>query len=262
MQLLATFEMTSKNTNQTRSVLQLAPDPFAKVPSKYKRSKTGRSSTDLVMSHILDGLVDGTFLPGQKLNAKQLSDELDVSVVPVREALHYLAGEGLVELRALKGARIPILDQDEVIRWWDIFCSLSRRAIIEAPKFLVDNEDAAEEIDLIISSIQNSVNAENPNLFIMTLLRFHTVLNSITGLKEVDEATRRLQAVYWCSFLPNYIDFKKYGQEFADHYEMVGELIKLGAGQAAFALFEFHVQWSSAIIEGETPEPGATWLAS
>lgn len=252
--------MAGKNIQNRKSALEVVPDRFAKVPSKYKRSKTGRNSTDLVMSHILDGLVDGTFVPGQKLNAKSLSDELEVSVVPVREALHYLAGEGLVELMALKGARIPILDQDEVIRWWDIFCSLSRRAIIEAPKFLVDNEEAVNEIDMVVKSIQTSVSAENPNLFIMTLLRFHTVLNSITGLKEVDEATRRLQAVYWCSLLPNYIDFEKYGQEFADHYESVANLIKLGAGHAAFALFEFHVKWSSAIIKGETPEPNQTWL--
>ncbi|MBL4680607.1 MAG: GntR family transcriptional regulator [Pseudomonadales bacterium] len=235
-------------------------DNVTGVPGIFKRSNTGRESTDIVLSHILEGLVDGTFIPGQRINAKSLTEELNVSIVPVREALHYLAGEGLVELLALKGARIPTMNPDQTIRWWDIYCWLSRRAIVEVPKFLANDPTLVKQIDQAVASMFDSVKLENPRRFIMTLLNFHKILNSICGLSEVDEAVRRLQVVYWCTYLPNFIDFKLYGQEFADHYSQVADLIKVGAGEAAFSMFEFHVIWSSALIRGEKPEPGRPWV--
>ncbi|NOX52414.1 MAG: GntR family transcriptional regulator [Gammaproteobacteria bacterium] len=238
-----------------------AIDKVTGVPHFLKRTSTGRQATDLVLSHILEGLVDGTLVPGQRINAKHLTEHLGVSVVPVREALHYLAGEGLVELLPLKGARIPTMNPGEIVRWWDIYCWLGRRAIIEVPKFLAADLTLISQIDEAVAGIDSSVYQANPRRFIMTLLNFHKVLNSITGLVEIDEATRRLQVVYWCTYLPNYVDFEVYAQEFANHYHQIGDLIKIGAGEAAFALFEFHVSWSSAIINGESPEPGHVWTS-
>lgn len=235
-------------------------DDVASVPNAYKRSNTGRPATDIVLSHILEGLVDGTYMPGQRINARLLTETLKVSVVPVREALHYLAGEGLIELLARKGARIPTLNPDQTARWWDIYCWLSRRAIIEVPKFLAKDTSLISQIDEAVEGIQISVDLENPRRFIMTLLNFHNVLNSIAGLSEVDEAARRLQVVYWCTYLPNFIDFEAYAQKFADHYQQVADLIKVGAGDAAFAMFEFHVLWSTSLINGAKPEPNSPWV--
>lgn len=52
----------------------------------------------------------GAFRPGDRLDAATLADSLHSSVTPVRDALHLLTGEGLVEARANEGFHLPPLD--------------------------------------------------------------------------------------------------------------------------------------------------------
>lgn len=50
------------------------------------------------------------FRPGDRLDPAQLADALNTSVTPVRDALHLLTGEGLVETRIGDGFRLPAID--------------------------------------------------------------------------------------------------------------------------------------------------------
>lgn len=50
------------------------------------------------------------FHPGERLDPAQLADELASSVTPVRDALHRLAGENLVETRTSEGFHLPQVD--------------------------------------------------------------------------------------------------------------------------------------------------------
>lgn len=60
---------------------------------------------------IRQGIVSGKYRPGSRLVADQLARELDVSKVPVREALRHLAAEGLVELIRNVGAQVQVFDE-------------------------------------------------------------------------------------------------------------------------------------------------------
>src|SRR5690606_40773413 len=75
-----------------------------------------RASESLV-EHIVEGIVDGVmagrFAQGQRLIAADIAEEFNVSRAPVREALHMLAGEGVVELTPNRGARIRRLNVDD-----------------------------------------------------------------------------------------------------------------------------------------------------
>lgn len=51
-------------------------------------------------------VLSGEFEPGQRLPEERLSEELGVSRIPVREALHALAAEGLVTLAPRRGASV------------------------------------------------------------------------------------------------------------------------------------------------------------
>lgn len=56
-------------------------------------------------------LRDGRFRPGDRLEPAQLSDQLNASVTPVRDALHRLTGERLVEAPRHDGFRVPMLTE-------------------------------------------------------------------------------------------------------------------------------------------------------
>lgn len=66
---------------------------------------------DRVYAAIKQRLRSGAFRPGQKLEPAMLSDELNASVTPVRDALHRLTGERLVEAPRHEGFRAPLLTE-------------------------------------------------------------------------------------------------------------------------------------------------------
>ena len=56
-------------------------------------------------------LREGQFKPGDRLEPAMLSEQLNASVTPVRDALHRLTGERLVEAPRHEGFRVPMLTE-------------------------------------------------------------------------------------------------------------------------------------------------------
>ena len=68
---------------------------------------TAPSTFERVYLGIKSWLVSGYFRPGDRLEPIHLSEELNSSVTPVRDALHRLTGERLVEAPKSEGFRVP-----------------------------------------------------------------------------------------------------------------------------------------------------------
>jgi DNA-binding GntR family transcriptional regulator len=66
---------------------------------------------DRVYAAIKERLRSGAFRPGEKLEPAMLSEALNASVTPVRDALHRLTGERLVEAPRHEGFRAPMLTE-------------------------------------------------------------------------------------------------------------------------------------------------------
>jgi DNA-binding GntR family transcriptional regulator len=66
---------------------------------------------DRVYAAIRKRLRDGLYRPGERLEPALLSDELNASVTPVRDALHRLTGERLVEAPRHEGFRVPMMTE-------------------------------------------------------------------------------------------------------------------------------------------------------
>jgi DNA-binding GntR family transcriptional regulator len=64
-----------------------------------------------VYAAIRQRLRQGAYKPGTRLEPAMLSDELNASVTPVRDALHRLTGERLVEAPRHEGFRVPQLSE-------------------------------------------------------------------------------------------------------------------------------------------------------
>jgi DNA-binding GntR family transcriptional regulator len=89
------------------------------------------------------------FRPGEKLDPGRLADELGSSVTPVRDALHVLAGEGLIETRISEGYALPLIDEPglkDLYRWCSGVLQLAVRAA-PRPHQLVAMSVAAERDD-------------------------------------------------------------------------------------------------------------------
>jgi DNA-binding GntR family transcriptional regulator len=66
---------------------------------------------DRVYAAIRQRLREGHYRPGDRLEPALLSDDLNASVTPVRDALHRLTGERLVEAPRHAGFRAPMMTE-------------------------------------------------------------------------------------------------------------------------------------------------------
>lgn len=73
-------------------------------------------------------LVEGRIAPGAKLNERELSELLNVSRTPLREAIKMLAAEGLVELVPNRGAIAVALTEADVLNTFEVMAGLEGMA--------------------------------------------------------------------------------------------------------------------------------------
>ena len=64
-----------------------------------------------VYDAIKQRLRKGVFRPGDRLEPAALADELNASVTPIRDALHRLTGERLIEAPRHQGFRVPLMTE-------------------------------------------------------------------------------------------------------------------------------------------------------
>ena len=230
------------------------------IPERFKRTATGRFSSDLVMSTILEDLMDGKLKPGDRVNASNLAKRLKVSIVPVREALHLLAGEGVIELLPLRGARIRGMNNEEVANWFKIYRVVVNIGLRGAALNIRSSPDNVAKVDDAMQLIRSAAGKTTPSRFIMTLLDLHRVVDTFSGIPEVDEAMRRLQVTFWCMLLPDFIPFEKYWDIYVRNYQRVADAIMIGDPDGAEAMFSYHVDWSIAVILGARPSPEEPWV--
>src|SRR5512145_1119552 len=81
-----------------------------------------------VAEQIRSAILTGQFKPGEWLRQEKLAQELNVSQMPVREALKELVADGLVEHVPYRGARVVEFVADDVMDLYEHRAFLEGRA--------------------------------------------------------------------------------------------------------------------------------------
>lgn len=79
-----------------------------------KPRKNGISVREKTYEYLKAGVFSGQFRPGERLAEEHLAEKLQVSRTPVREALHKLEQEGLIEPLESRGFCIPKDSPEEI----------------------------------------------------------------------------------------------------------------------------------------------------
>ncbi len=67
-----------------------------------------------------DRILAGEYQPGERLKERDICADLEVSRTPVREALHRLAAEGLVQIEPRRGGKVAELRLDEAAELFSV----------------------------------------------------------------------------------------------------------------------------------------------
>ena len=77
-----------------------------------------------VVTQLQRMIVEGTLVPGTRLNERMLCDKLGVSRTPLREAFRVLAAQGLIALLPNRGAVVPELDESDIAETFEVIAGL------------------------------------------------------------------------------------------------------------------------------------------
>jgi DNA-binding GntR family transcriptional regulator len=79
-----------------------------------RRSSLPRTAEAVALAELRDAIVRGDLPAGTQIRQNAAADELGLSVIPVREALKTLAGEGMVVYQAQRGYTVAVLSPESV----------------------------------------------------------------------------------------------------------------------------------------------------
>jgi DNA-binding GntR family transcriptional regulator len=99
-----------------------------------------RTTQELVFEFLRDAILSGRLRGGSHLVQDRIATELNVSRVPVREALLQLESEGLVRMEAHRGASVVWLTPDEISEIFEIRAILVTAAIRRVIPSLTDDQ--------------------------------------------------------------------------------------------------------------------------
>ncbi|MCU1412997.1 MAG: GntR family transcriptional regulator [Microbacteriaceae bacterium] len=133
-----------------------------------------QSKTQLAYTWIKERISDGTYTPGYRLVLGQIAKALDVSVVPVREAIRLLESEGLVTFEHNVGAQVAMHDETEYLYTMQTLSLVEGAATaLSAPHISAADIDRARTInEQMIECLQHF----DPHRFTELNLEFHSVL--------------------------------------------------------------------------------------
>jgi len=99
---------------------------------------TAPNTFERVYRTIKGWLVAGDFRPGDRLEPLHLSGQLNSSVTPVRDALHRLTGERLVDAPRNEGFRVPVASEitlRHLFAWHRdlLLLALAKRMVVDRP---------------------------------------------------------------------------------------------------------------------------------
>ena len=132
------------------------------------------SKSQLAYDFIRARIDDGRYVSGFRLVLGQIAGELDISVVPVREAIRRLEAEGLVTFEKNVGAQVALLQEAEYTYTMETLALVEGAATqLSAPLLTADHIQRARAVNReMIACLDDFI----PHRFTQLNQEFHAVL--------------------------------------------------------------------------------------
>ena len=150
-----------------------------------------RSVEESVTEALRNAILRGELEPGRRLAQVELSEELGVSRIPLRDALRRLEAEGLVEIDGRRGARVSSLTEKGIAEIYQMRILLEAACARRAVEAL-DEEDAK---DLIRLSEEMDRTADDPEAGALARRNFYGEFYTKADLPRIRATVLQLRAL-------------------------------------------------------------------
>jgi len=147
-----------------------------------RSKKNGISAREKTYEYLKSNILSGHFVPGERLAEEHLATELGVSRTPVREALHKLEQEGLIEPLESRGFRVPQDSPEEIEDLFDIRTVLEGYALKIICERITDEQMAM--LEEIIEKADDALRRKRIDEVFQWNTQFHDTLHSLVADKR------------------------------------------------------------------------------
>lgn len=150
-----------------------------------------KTRTQLVVETLREKIISGEFKAGQSLRQAALATDLNVSRIPIREALLQLEGEGLVVFESHKGATVTELNAKHVDELFELRAMLEGNLLAASLPYLTS--DKLAEAHNILEKLDKALGTENAaNNWSELNSRYHNCLYSAANRPQTENLVNTL----------------------------------------------------------------------
>lgn len=162
------------------------------MPLSVPKRDRHRTKQAFVHETLRDAIMRCEMTPGERLIIDDLAKHLEVSAIPVREALQVLQTEGLVVTIPHVGATVAPISLESI---FEVFTVMEGLEIV-ATRVAAERASAADldGLERIVVAMDRALGEGRHPQWADLNTRFHTTISRLTGLRLLQEMTERALA--------------------------------------------------------------------
>ncbi len=172
-----------------------------------------------VATRLRQRIVEGHISPGAKLNERELSEQLQVSRTPLREAIKMLAAEGLVELLPNRGAVAAQMSVQDVADTFELIGGLEGQSG-ELAAQRIGEAEVAEIRALHYEMLAAYTRRDLPTYYRLNA-QIHTLINAAARNPVLTQTWRNVNARLQALRFRSNFDEAKWARAVQEHEAMV-----------------------------------------
>jgi DNA-binding GntR family transcriptional regulator len=207
-----------------------------------------RGLAEEVADRIREAIFAGAYAPGAQLREVELSNALDVSRGPVREALLRLEREGLVRSAWHRGATVTTLSSQDAAELDSLRGALEQLAVQQAVAHASDEDIAAVE-----KAAERMERAEDEHAMVRCDIAFHDAVYIAARHRRLQEAWQAIRSQVHLFLLTRIgVSAEGYLSHIpGEHRELVAAL-RARDTETALELFAAHRRHAFDVLTGTT----------
>jgi DNA-binding GntR family transcriptional regulator len=208
------------------------------------------TSVDRVLDEFLERVRNGRYVPGQRLVAGDVARDLGCSRAPVREALHVLVGEGVLEMTPNQGARIRELTSQDLVDGMLLLKAVGALGIeFAAPKMKMPKN--TKRINAQAKAVFGAADRRQPYAWFTELIELHREINEISANPYLNrQVFGRAHLVFFNRALAERLPGRHW-EKYVRNYEAIIETLLSGDQRKAVSAFNTHMSWAIDLLRKE-----------
>ncbi|MEK4176498.1 GntR family transcriptional regulator [Aeribacillus sp. FSL K6-1305] len=149
-----------------------------------------KNKTQIAYDYILSRIENGTYGPGYRIVIDQIAKELNLSSIPVREAIRQLEAEGLIQYKPYSGAVVSNINEKEYLQTISVLAVLEGYATVLSSNII--KEETIEKLEELNEKMKQSLQDFELEQFSELNYQFHTLIYENCGNNFLEEQIKQI----------------------------------------------------------------------